>query len=300
MRKMCNFRAAAALAALLMLLSGCVQPDEATAPEHPFSVWYCSAEPIYGTQTGALCAEQIELPEQERTPERVIRAFLDGPKTDGLTFPSGQRPVLRGVETTDGNVRIAFSSDLMEMPGLARMSVAACLTMTLTQLPEVTSVELAVGSSPSVRYGPFTARDFVLYDVAAQNPEYTVTLYFPNYEGKLVGVRQAILCTDLTQLPVLTARALIAALPLEGSLRAIPAKTQVLDFSVTDGLASIVLSADFTACDNTARSAQNAVRSLVATLCALDGITSVKIAIVGDTDLSNYDISEPITASPDW
>ena len=298
MRNRC---AAAAILAVLLLLTGCrAESARAPEPENPFDIYYCRVEASYGADTGALEAETVDLPEKERTPERVLNAFLFGPRSEALTFPSGGAPQVQSLRVDRGSVILSMDDTFFERPGLERMLCTACLTLTLTQLPEADSVTLVLPGPPITVLGPYTAADFVLYDSAAQNPEYSVLLWYANYEGKLVSARQVISCPDLTLLPELVLEALILQQPPGGALRAIPERTQVLDLSVEDGVASVVLSAEFTRCDTNARTAQNAVRSLTATLCALDGISSVKLAVVGSSTLTNYDISEPITPSPDW
>ena len=82
--------------------------------------------------------------------------------------------------------------------------------------------------------------------------------------------------------------------------RAIPYRTQVLDLSVTNGSASVVLSDDFMGCDTSAQQAANAVRSIAATLCALDGISAVQLSIIGESGLTYYDITQPIVPQADW
>ena len=36
------------------------------------------------------------------------------------------------------------------------------------------------------------------------------------------------------------------------------------------------------------------------TLCALDSITAVQLSVIGETGLTYYDISQPITPQADW
>ena len=46
--------------------------------------------------------------------------------------------------------------------------------------------------------------------------------------------------------------------------------------------------------------AGSAVRSIAATLCDLSGVTAVRLSVIGESGLTYYDISEPITPQPDW
>ena len=104
----------------------------------------------------------------------------------------------------------------------------------------------------------------------------------------------------MEQLPLLALQALVSREVPVNLTRAIPYRTQVLDLSVTNGSASVVLSDDFMGCDTSAQQAANAVRSIAATLCALDGITAVQLSVIGETGLTYYDISQPIAPQADW
>ena len=64
--------------------------------------------------------------------------------------------------------------------------------------------------------------------------------------------------------------------------------------------ASVVLSDQFMSCDTSAARAGSAVRSIAATLCDLSGVTAVRLSVIGESGLTYYDISEPITPQPAW
>lgn len=146
----------------------------------------------------------------------------------------------------------------------------------------------------------YTAEQFLLYDTSADQPEYVVRLYYPNKDG-LLAARDAVVRTaDMEQLPLLALQALVSREVPVNLTRAIPYRTQVLDLSVTNGSASVVLSDDFMGCDTSAQQAANAVRSIAATLCALDGITAVQLSIIGESGLTYYDITQPIVPQADW
>lgn len=100
-------------------------------------------------------------------------------------------------------------------------------------------------------------------------------------------------CTDPDQLPLLALQALIRATVPVNLSRVVPAGTQVMDISVSDGTASVVLSDQFMSCDTSAARA-GSVRSIAATLCDLSGVTAVRLSVIGESGLTYYDISEPI------
>ena len=177
--------------------------------------------------------------------------------------------------------------------------IYACLTCTMTQLESVQSVAFLRTAQPQTD-GPYTADDFVLLDALAENPEYAVRLFYPDKNGLLTPVTTVLACTDPGQLPLLALQALIRATVPVNLSRVVPAGTQVMDISVSDGTASVVLSDQFMSCDTSAARAGSAVRSIAATLCDLSGVTAVRLSVIGESGLTYYDISEPITPQPDW
>ena len=54
------------------------------------------------------------------------------------------------------------------------------------------------------------------------------------------------------------------------------------------------------AVEKSAARAGGAVRSIAATLCDLSGVTAVRLSVIGESGLTYYDISEPITPQPAW
>ena len=169
----------------------------------------------------------------------------------------------------------------------------------MTQLESVQSVAFLRTAQPQTD-GPYTADDFVLLDASAENPEYAVRLFYPDKNGLLTPVTTVLACTDPDQLPLLALQALIRATVPVNLSRVVPAGTQVMDISVSDGTASVVLSDQFMSCDASAARAGGAVRSIAATLCDLSGVTAVRLSVIGESGLTYYDISEPITPQPAW
>lgn len=121
----------------------------------------------------------------------------------------------------------------------------------MTQLESVRSVAFLRTAQPQTD-GPYTADDFVLLDASAENPEYAVRLFYPDKNGLLTPVTTVLACTDPDQLPLLALQALIRATVPVNLSRVVPAGTQVMDISVSDGTASVVLSDQFMSCDTSA------------------------------------------------
>ena len=246
------------------------------------------------TGIGALAARPVSVPDER--PDAVLQQYLTAPAGEGFSLPDGLSSSCAFDSCEDGTLTLLLDETAPE--GLPASLAAACLTLTMTQLDGVDRVRLVrTQRQTEVTY---TAEQFLLYDTSADQPEYVVQLYYPDKDG-LLAARDAVVRTaDMEQLPLLALQALVSREVPVNLTRAIPYRTQVLDLSVTNGSASVVLSDDFMSCDVSAQQAANAVRAIAATLCALDSITAVQLSVIGETGLTYYDISQPITPQADW
>ena len=284
------------LASLLAacMLCGCsasVYPRGSDEPQLQF--YYCTGESA-DTGIGALAARPVSVPDEH--PGAVLQQYLTTPAEDGLSLPDGLRASCAFDSCEDGTLTLLLDETAPE--GLPASLAAACLTLTMTQLDSVERVRLV--RTHRQTEATYTADQFLLYDASADQPEYVVRLYYPDKTG-LLAAREAVVRTaDPEQLPLLALQALLSREVPVNLSRAVPYRTQVLDLSVTNGSASVVLSDDFMGCDVSAQKAANAVRSIAATLCALDSITVVQLSVIGETGLTYYDISQPIAPQADW
>lgn len=286
------------LALAVCLLTGCSRMAGSQTTARQLQLYYCCAQDVCDEQTGALAAEAVSM--QQLQPQRVLERYQNGPEDASLRLPLADVQSYTVQSETDGVLQIAVRT--AEAPSAIEKSLlAACLTLTMTQLETVDAVELVWQTESAEELaGPFTPDSFLLYDASAESPEYAVALYYPDKDGLLAKKTKILSCTDSEQLPLLALQALIAE-PLPVNLtRPVPVGTQVLDLSVSGGTASVVLSSEFMSCDVSAQLAQNAVRALAATLCALSGIDTVRLSVIGETGLTYYNISQPIVPEESW
>ena len=278
-------------ACMLCSCSAPVYPRSTDEPQLQF--YYCTGEGA-DTGIGALAARPVSVPDER--PDAVLQQYLTAPAGEGFSLPDGLSSSCAFDSCEDGTLTLLLDETAPE--GLPASLAAACLTLTMTQLDGVDRVRLVrTQRQTEVTY---TAEQFLLYDTSADQPEYVVQLYYPDKDG-LLAARDAVVRTaDMEQLPLLALQALVSREVPVNLTRAIPYRTQVLDLSVTNGSASVVLSDDFMSCDVSAQQAANAVRAIAATLCALDSITAVQLSVIGETGLTYYDISQPITPQADW
>lgn len=270
-----------ALLLAALTLCGCSVAAAVRRPAQPqLQLYYCRKD-SGDTKTGVLGTQEV--------PAQTDPA--------ALLFTPGDTCAVESLQ--DGVLTLRL--ELRAAGDIRTSLIYACLTCTMTQLESVQSVAFLRTAQPQPQTdGPYTADDFVLLDASAENPEYAVRLFYPDKNGLLTPVTTVLACTDPGQLPLLALQALIRATVPVNLSRVVPAGTQVMDISVSDGTASVVLSDQFMSCDTSAARAGSAVRSIAATLCDLSGVTAVRLSVIGESGLTYYDISEPITPQPAW
>lgn len=282
----------------LSLLCGCAAVS-ITRSSETLLFYYCRADLQSGGQTGALAAQPSGL-NPSAALEQTLARYLSDPQDETLLLPLPEGTNCTVEALQDGLLTLRLEGQELPAETVQDSLLAACLTLTMLQLDGVEQVSLLrVFGKTEQLDGPYTADSFLLADASAQNPEYAVSLYYPGRNGLLVERTQILNASDAAQLPLLALQALISGTPVNPE-RAVPAATQVLDFSITDATANVVLSDAFMACDTSDAAARGAVRSITATLCALDGIASVQLSVIGEAGLTYIDISQPISPQSDW
>lgn len=264
-----------ALLLAALTLCGCSAAAAVRRPAQPqLQLYYCRKD-SGDTKTGVLGTQEVPA---QTDPAALLETYLQGPEDEALALPFTPGDTCAVESLQDGVLTLRL--ELRAAGDIRTSLIYACLTCTMTQLESVQSVAFLRTAQPQTD-GPYTADDFVLLDASAENPEYAVRLFYPDKNGLLTPVTTVLACTDPGQLPLLALQALIRATVPVNLSRVVPAGTQVMDISVSDGTAS-------------------AVRSIAATLCDLSGVTAVRLSVIGESGLTYYDISEPITPQPDW
>ena len=185
-----------------------------------------------------------------------------------------------------------------------RLSLLSVVNM-LTQLEEITQVEFQIDGNLLVQYRLISITNSLEFDSSAVGPvrtgmnEFDATLYLCNSaEPYLTPVP-----TRLRQSSGMTEAELVLNAMLEydacnGFYSPIPQSTKIHSVSVENGLCHVDLSQDFlTGNPDLLRS----VRSIAASICALDGISAVQITIDGGIpgDVPE-ELFRPLSPKTDW
>ena len=142
---------------------------------------------------GALCEISCDLtPDENRSPDETARmlleALLNGPKDDDLRSPFPVGTVARSLELRGSRAVADFSEPYGSLSGVALTLADSAVTLTLTQIPEISLVEIRVeGQTIAYREKQsFTARDILLLPDGDVVGSIQVRLSFPNASGELI------------------------------------------------------------------------------------------------------------------
>lgn len=179
----------------LLLVSGCAFRGTADREDGTAYVLYFMKADLKGAPgSGALGTETIYLRDMEgaepgRLAEALLTELLKGPLDEGLKSPIPAGTTLLSLEMEGSRALVDLSAAYGTLSGVALTLADYAVTLTLTQLPEISLVKITVrGRELDYRdKQTFTARDVLLApegDVVSTVP---VTLYFLNADGALTG-----------------------------------------------------------------------------------------------------------------
>lgn len=285
-------KALPALILILAFLTGCTT-QKPSAGIHLVSMYYCRKEA--DGSPGAPQAEDVNLGSSSVSPEQLLERYFSGPVSQELVSPF---PHTMSCDYTleNGMLTLELSEPYALCTEQEQIVMDACLCLTLSQMENVDCVCVSCGTTSRQYY----AGDFVLQDESSENPEYAVKLYFPNSGSRLSEERRTLLYKDKAELPELAMQALLHGPQDQMHFRVIPEETHLLDISVDEGICTVVFSDEFVQVDSSPQRSIAAVRSVVATLCALDGIDAVRVQMIDGSSLQHISIDEPIQAEERW
>lgn len=183
-----------ALLCCLLLVSGCAFHEAAPEDETAYVLYFMKADLKEASGGGALDTETIYLRDLEdaeprQQAEALLTELLKGPLDERLKSPFPAGTTLLSLELEGSRALVDFSLAYGALSGVALTLADYAVTLTLTQLPEISLVKITVrGQELAYRdKQAFTARDVLLApegDVVSTVP---VTLYFLNADGVLTG-----------------------------------------------------------------------------------------------------------------
>lgn len=244
----------------------------------------------------------------DELPAFVLRQLLAGSSSSSAlpAFPEGTE--LLNIQVTDGFCTVDLSSEFVSNApdtSLEARSQLLSIVNTLTDLDTIAYVRLLSQGEPISDFGPlelpvYLTRAEEAIETSDPSVVRDVTLYLPSgSQGMLSAVPVYVRKMTGKSFETEVLNTLLSFESGNGYFNAIPGGTTIVELQCEYKVCRVTLSNSFMKCDDDKMSAQQAVRSIVATLCGLETVERVEIKIV-DGDLQSVDLSKGFTASKGW
>ena len=184
-------------AVLLALLCAACGPAEGEAAENGYLLYFREKDLTASSGGDVFQTEAVEMEEgldTQTAVETLVKCLLEGPRSELLrgTLPAGTTLLSARVEGS--RAVVDFSAAYSTLSGVRLTMADYAVTLTLTQLPEITSVKITVqGQELAYRDKQvFTARDVLLSSEEDVVSTVEAVLYFLNEEGRLTEERRTL------------------------------------------------------------------------------------------------------------
>jgi len=277
----------AALSLLFLLTACAADPPWAGTPVTVY---------VLGGTVGHTALDEIILscPEGEDLPLFALEAALSG--AGRSAFPEGTRVV--EFSTYSGAATVVISEEAAALTGFSLTLARACVVLTLTGLPGIDSVEIAIEGEEAVSLG---ASDFVPGALVLGDTERSIVIYFADETGRAVPETRTLVVRETDTLNwylFYMLEEMIAGPRREGLLPVLPDGTRLLSVSTEGGVCSVNFSGEFVS-GGGAVSPSMTLYCLTRSVTAQPGVSALRLLTDGQA-LESYggiDISEPLTAS---
>ena len=232
-------------------------------------------------------SRSMDAQEAANPPDFILRQLLDEDSAVTCIPPNTKLlsvSVENGVCTVD--LSSEFEQNMESSFATIRMAVYSIVN-SLTELPEISTVDFWVSGAPLeslyvMDLANGVARDDSLLSTPADEDYLDITLY-PTCgdEGLLAAVPVTIELTENAEIAEQAIHTLIGYEGRNGIENCIPSGTKLLSLRMENNVCIVDFTGEFlNGCANDLEETL-AVRSVIATLCALDGISAVEILVEG-------------------
>ena len=295
------------LVLVLLCLTGCTPLEKGLEQSvGEYGIWYAVDDRREGTDCSTVVEFESRPWKELPSAQTLLDSLFSGPESPNLIspFPTGVKVLDLRLDAASDTMYVNLSEQYGSLSGFDLTVADYCIVMTMCQIPWVNSVRILVEGEPIPYRNRQNMKDTdLLLSGMGEHPEtFMAVLYFPNRDnlGLVTEYRQVnpsgdsaieIVMTELLRGP-------------EGTQanRALPARTQILGLSVSGTVCQVDLSAEFV--DNAPQEGLGpgtTLYALVNTLCALGGISQVRVLVEG-TPLQSYHgmtVNNPISPNYD-
>ena len=276
----------------IFMVSACGDSDEAAGTE--YQVYYVSKSETkvemhpYRTQTESSQALLREL----------MQCLTTNPEKLEYRAPLSMGFEIIGLKLEDSKITLDTDEAYQDLPVTTEVLVRAAIVRTLTQLPDISYVEITVEGNPLVDsmnnvVGRMSADQFIDNDGNEINTYELarVKLYFANEDGTrlIAAYREKYYSTNIP-IERLIVEELIAGPSgqVEGLYPSVNPNTKIINVTTRDGICYVNLDENFLTVPDTA-SMDVTVYSIVNSLVELSNINKVQILINGEVP-TNFSI----------
>ena len=283
----------------LLLLAGCRREEPArTAYELYFQEadLTCSAgEGAFRTETVYLYDERTETPQQ--LAEALMEVLLRGPADETLksTLPAGT--TLLSLELDGDRAMVDLSAAYASLSGVALTLADGAIAMTLSQIPEISSVQITAQGRELVyrERQVLNIREVLLTPEEDVISTVDVLLYFLNQEGSLIPETRTLdLYEGDTQVSAVARALEDKPEGQDGLLPPLPEGFQVKSAWLEEATCYVNLSSALLAVLEEDGTVQTALQALERSLRSLEAVEEVRFLVDGEfrRDLGPFDGEE--------
>lgn len=264
----------------------------------------------FPNQTGRFLREETRretIADDSGLPVFVLRQLLEGPQSSSAfpAFPAGTE--LLDVQITDGLCSINLNGMFLENAPTdscsARLQLLAVVN-SLTELDGIQYVRFLSNGQTLSQYGPLTLpvyyeREETAIEALEPSLEYDVTFYLPYQRGELLmAVPYSVRRSGSKTAERSVVNALLAFETRNGCTNIFPDGAAVTDMELVHKICRVTLNSAFDGYRD-GMPQQLAIRSIVATLCAMDTVDRVEI-MFSDDERGTIQASRIMAPEDDW
>lgn len=275
-------------AACLLSAAACVVRSTENESESGYGLWFAVSGKSERNDYSAVGRESRNWP-SEPTMEEMVLALLEGPVSDDLEspFPPGVELLSITVNENTHTARVDLSEQYGDLVGFDLTLADYCITLTLCQRPDIEAVRVTVEGSiiPYRDRQKMTAGDVLLSGITEEPGTFLAALYFPNRNSGMLSTEyRQVSRTDGSRAVDIVMEELLKGPSERGQNDSMPEGVRIRSLTVSDGVCEIDLSGEFVtnAPENEAQAGLT-LYALVNTLCALGGVTQVRLLVEGET-----------------
>ena len=286
---------------LAMFCAACAPADSETA-ENSYQLYFREEDLSASSGGDVFRTETVELAEgldTQASVEALVEGLLDGPQSELLRGTLPASTTLLSAKVEGSRAVVDFSAAYSTLSGVRLTMADYAVTLTLTQLPEITSVKITVqGQELAYRDKQvFTARDVLLSSEEDVVGTVDAALFFLNEEGGLTEEQRTLDLYEGDTQAAAVIRALEGAPETKGLSTALPEGFRVRSVWQEEDTCYVNLSSALLGGLAEDLPLGTALRSLSQSLCSLDAVSEVRFLVDGEFEerYGSADVSEPYT-----